>query len=446
MPTVTVRSRPGPDGGPDTDAASDVGTGEATVVPTGGAATTVAPPAVSPAGIDPATGGPAPTGPAVGDPAATPAAGGPAATGPAVASPAATVSAEPWPTARVTGGGGGDAQPRGHPLAGRPQPLRPGDRRDVREQLPQGGVVRQRVWDVTGARWRVFPVDRPPEQLLQLVEHLEQTGPRPEGEVDRMRVVHPAAERVEDDLADRADVGEVAGLGAVAVHHHRLAAQGGVGEPGDDGRVRVVVPLPGTVDVEEPEGQCGQPERRLVRQGVRLGGELAGRVGAHRTGPGQLRLGQRRVHAVHRRGGGDEHVPDVVPAGRLQHHQRAGGVRVVGGQRIAQRAGHAGQGGQVDHRLPARHRRVQGGRVQDRPLDEIDVQPVEVAAQPDREVVQDADLLDGRLAQGGAGQVGADETGPPVIRMRMNNPRIRTSPVHRAGVQHITAETGTSSH
>ena len=72
------------------------------------------------------------------------------------------------------------------------------------------------------------------------VERVEQRDAAAEGEVDRVGAGDRCGSRASVIVgADRADVGEVAALGAVAVHGDRLAAQRRVDEGGDDGGVDV---------------------------------------------------------------------------------------------------------------------------------------------------------------------------------------------------------------
>ena len=71
------------------------------------------------------------------------------------------------------------------------------------------------------------------------------------------------------------DEGEVPGLRAVPADQHRLAARRGVDERRDHRGVGVPGGLQRPIDVEEPQRQRRQPERRPVRKQVRLGRQLA---------------------------------------------------------------------------------------------------------------------------------------------------------------------------
>ena len=147
-----------------------------------------------------------------------------------------------------------------------------------------------------------------PTSALEPVDHLEQVRAGPERQVHRRVVGDAAGDRVDDHLGDRADVGEVAALGAVAVHRQRLAGQRGVHERRDHRGIGMAGCLAGAEHVEEPERQCSQPVAVLIRHGVLLGGELADRVRAEGLGRQAFVFGQRRVGAVHRRRRSDDHV------------------------------------------------------------------------------------------------------------------------------------------
>ena len=162
-----------------------------------------------------------------------------------------------------------------------------------------------------------------------------------------------AGDGVDDDLGDGADVGEVARLGAVAVHGERFAGQRGVHERRDHGGVGVAGGLAGAEHVEEPERQGPQPVAALIRHRVLLGGELADRVRAQRLGGEPFVLRQRGVGAVHRRRRGDDHDRVVERAGRFEYPQRAGGVRLVAGDRVDDRSWHRRDRCEVDDRVDA---------------------------------------------------------------------------------------------
>ncbi len=96
------------------------------------------------------------------------------------------------------------------------------------------------VTDVAGARIGVGPLERMPQDLLEEVDELEEGDPGAEGQVDRTRGGHRSDDGVGQDPAHGADVGEVPGLGPVAVHREGLATEGAGDEGGHHGGIGVV--------------------------------------------------------------------------------------------------------------------------------------------------------------------------------------------------------------
>ena len=217
----------------------------------------------------------------------------------------------------------------------------------------------------------------------------------------------PSIDRIGDDLADGADVGEVTGLRPVAVHRERFVAQGGVDERGNDGRVRMTGLLPGAVHVEEAEGERAESEAVLPGERILLGGELAGRVRAAGQGGQPLVFGEFGVGAVHRRRRCDDHVGVVEPSCHLEHSHRADGVRFVGGDRIVDRPGDRRARREVDDALCPCGCVGEGIGVEDRPRDQTHVEVVEVGGGSRRQVVDPDDLV--AVAQQSLTDVGADE-------------------------------------
>ena len=186
-------------------------------------------------------------------------------------------------------------------------------------------------------------------------------------------------------------------LGAVAVHGERFTGQCGVHECGDHGGVGVAGGLAGAEHVEEPERQGPQPVAALIRHRVLLGGELADGVRAQRLRGEPFVLRERGVGAVHRRRRCDHHDRVVERAGRFEYPQRAGGVRLVAGDRIDDRSWHRRDRCEVHDRVDAFT--VDGGGlgerigIEDRPFDEVQVDAVEVGAVPGGQIVDADDLV-----------------------------------------------------
>ena len=133
-----------------------------------------------------------------------------------------------------------------------------------------------------------------PRSGFQAGDEVEEVGPGSEGQVDRAGrgrgLVHGPAQ----DADHGADEGEVPALAAVAVDLDGPARQRGVDEPGHDGGVGVVGGLERAVDVEEAQGQDREGVGHAVGQGVALGRQLGGGVGAQRPRPGGPRASARR--------------------------------------------------------------------------------------------------------------------------------------------------------
>ena len=112
----------------------------------------------------------------------------------------------------------------------------------------------------------------------------------------------------------------------------------------------------GAEHVEVAQRDRLEPVGDAEAAAVALGGELAGRVGRDRQRGHVLVLGQLRVGAVDRRGGGEDDAADAGVARREQHVQRPDHVRRVARERILDRARHGRQRRLVEDDLAAAHR------------------------------------------------------------------------------------------
>ena len=139
-------------------------------------------------------------------------------------------------------------------------------------------AVGLRVGDVADP-WRdVLSLNRVIELGLEHADQREEVGPSAVGEVHGLGVGVAPAHRVGDHGGNRVDEGEVAALGAVAVHREWTTGEGGVDEGRHDGGVRVTGGLARAEDVEEPQRQRGQAEAVGVGVRVCLRRQLAGCV------------------------------------------------------------------------------------------------------------------------------------------------------------------------
>ncbi|OHV38560.1 hypothetical protein BBK14_14035 [Parafrankia soli] len=281
---------------------------------------------------------------------------------------------------------------------------------DGAEQRVHGVRAGARVADVPGARRAVRHVQPAAEDVLEVGDQRQQVGARPERQVHRPGVGQPAAGRVGQQPGDRLDVGEVPGLPAVAVHRQRTSTQRGVDERRHDGGVGAPGRLVRAVDVEQPRDQDRQPEARLVRQGVPLGRQRAGRVRAGRTRRVVLGLGAAAGRPVHQSGGDDHHV-GLAPLRHVEHGQCAGRIDVVGGQRVEQRALDGGPRSQVDDAVRPGAGVLQQLTVGDAAEDEARGQAEQVRPGSGAEVVDHDHLT--AMGQQRTGQVGTDEPGAP---------------------------------
>ena len=101
---------------------------------------------------------------------------------------------------------------------------------------------------------------------------------------------------------------------------------------------------------------------------------------------------------------------DARGASGLEHPQRPGRVRLVGRHGVRDRARHAPQSREVDDGLDSCHRVGENGLIEDRPLDEADVERLEVGALAGGEVVDDDDVV--ACLEGPLAEVGTDEACP----------------------------------
>ena len=176
-----------------------------------------------------------------------------------------------------------DRSARREPIDRRPQTLGQRDWLDVGEQGSQPRRVGLRVGNVAGPGRLVLDLDGWPRidsssamtsSSVTRVPKARFTG---SGSDTRRPTASPSTAHTEPDE------GEVAALGAVAVHGERPAGERGIDEGRYDGGVGVARRLERTEHVEEAHGQDVEAERRRPGQGVGLGGQLRRGVGAHRA-------------------------------------------------------------------------------------------------------------------------------------------------------------------
>ena len=248
--------------------------------------------------------------------------------------------------------------------------------------------------DVAGSVGDVIASDGMAENSFELGQRVEQADAAPEGQVDRLRTRHGAAQRIGDRGGDGVDVGEVAALGAVAVHGDGDAAQRRVDERRDDRGIHVAGGLARAEHVEEPEGEHREVVRRPPRECVALGGELAAAVRRERASGEVLVLREDGIAAVDARTAGDHGVQVAVPSGGFEHHDRAGCVGMMRGKRVGDAARHAAECSEVDNGVGPHERFVEGVVVENAAFGERDVEAVEVRPDPVRQVVDDGHGVD----------------------------------------------------
>lgn len=90
---------------------------------------------------------------------------------------------------------------------------------------------------------------------------------------------------------------------------------------------------------------------------------------------------------------GEDETPDARQSSGVEKAQSLGDVDVEGPERIADRVGDAGPGGEMDHAVDASNRARDRGPILERRADEIVGHAVEVGGLPDREVVEDPDPI-----------------------------------------------------
>jgi hypothetical protein len=100
------------------------------------------------------------------------------------------------------------------------------------------------------------------------------------------------------------------------------------------------------------------------------------------------------------------------PPDRFEDADRAVDVGLVGRDRIGDRTWHRRACGEVDDRVGVLQQLVEQVTVEDRPHAQVDVDVLEVLAEPRRQVVDDGDLVDAIRCQQVADQVRADEPRP----------------------------------
>ena len=219
------------------------------------------------------------------------------------------------------------------------------------EQRAESGLVGLRVMHVAGAGSSVVAVEPVATTTSNSCDHLQQGRPEPKarltgsGSVTWRRMASVSTSTtVSTKVKSRVWVPSPWTGSGLPVRAHD-----------DEGRhhcrVGVSGRLQGTEHVEETESQHRKPERSAVGEGVRLGGQLAGGIGADREGHHVFSLWEAWVGAVHRRRGCHDDVGHAVPPGRFQHRHGSGGVDLVGGHGIGQRAW-APRGGRPGGRWP----------------------------------------------------------------------------------------------
>ena len=171
---------------------------------------------------------------------------------------------------------------RPHPVDRRRQPLLQRRRRHVGEAGAQSAAIGLRVRHVAGPHRLVLADHRMTELGFDQGDQRQEVDARAEGEVDRIRVRHPAHDGVGEHRGHRVDEREVTALRAVAEDRERSSGQRRIDERRHDRGVGVARRLARPEDVEEPEGQRGQPVAVAVGVRVRLRRQLAGGVGRHR--------------------------------------------------------------------------------------------------------------------------------------------------------------------
>jgi hypothetical protein len=217
----------------------------------------------------------------------------------------------------------------------------------VTEQDLRPGAVGPGVANVAQRRRPAIDTQAPPGRPADEIKRLVQGDTMAAPDIDRLGTdwrVHGQQVGVDNVV----DIGEVAGLLAVAVDHDRPAGESSLHEPPEPH----VGTLPGPIDGEV--AQDGDPHRRHAGVGIGeaqvLGGELAHPVWGHRTGRGVLGRGVARGVAVDAGRRGEDQPRNRGLDTALE--QSLGGEHVVmdvRGELAAPGAADAGLGRLVEH-------------------------------------------------------------------------------------------------
>lgn len=118
------------------------------------------------------------------------------------------------------------------------------------------------------------------------------------------------------------------------------------------------------------------------------------------------------VGAVHTRAAGDDCVYIAVTAGCFEHHHGSCGVGVVAGERLGNAPRHASEGCEVHNGVGTFESSVECVVIENRALDEVDVESVEVAGIPVRKIIDHSDGVDAFGAKQLPAQIRPDESCP----------------------------------
>ena len=194
---------------------------------------------------------------------------------------------------------------------------------------------------------------------------------------------------------------------------NRDTAERGVDESGGIAAVYVwPAGCSGPYTLKKVERQRGQPIAGAVRERVRLRSQLRGRVRRHRPRGQCLDLRHDRARAVHAAAAGEDRVQSTVtpPASStatvpvaLARWLATGSTTLRGTLPSAPRCTMASA---------RRRRTVEGGVVEDRSLQQLDVEAIEVLRRARRQIIEDDDRIDPIGRERGPTQVGPDEPRP----------------------------------
>src|SRR6187551_532595 len=275
------------------------------------------------------------------------------------------------------------------PLDGLPQSL--GKRVRGRETEKLHGAIGPRKRPLDLAAPAPLVADRNTRRARQLEDELRQPADRrllARGEVDdlvRQRRIDGSA----DPIAEILDVEEIAGRGAVAVHHERLPRERKADEVRDDA---LLVGRDGSIDIGKAERHDGKVEGAREGVAVRLAAQLAGPVGRDRPRQGALVHG--RLSVAHDRPArrGEDDLSHARGSRRTKHDEGAPHFDVEVRDRILDGLADRAEGRKVDDGVHALDGPGHGVLVPYVRLDDLDVEAVEIRGATAREVVESADL------------------------------------------------------